>query len=85
MCCPISPKVKWHPFEVVLEIDGALGSVLSDQVRSLDWKVRKAKKKVVASTSVMVHVRAKIKALAPLCSAPRCDQRPAPRSGASLT
>jgi mRNA interferase MazF len=37
--------------------------VLSDQVKSLDWKVRNAKKKAVAPTGVMAHVRAKIKAL----------------------
>jgi mRNA interferase MazF len=63
VCCPLSTKVKGHPFEVVLEMDGVLGAVLSDQVRPLDWKVRKAKKKAVAPASVMAHVRAKIKAL----------------------
>jgi mRNA interferase MazF len=63
VCCPMSTKVKGHPFEVVLEIDGVPGAVLSDQVKSLDWKIRKAKKKAAASASVMAHVRAKIKAL----------------------
>jgi len=37
--------------------------VLSDQVKSLDWKVRAAKKKAVVSAMVMLHVKAKIKAL----------------------
>jgi len=37
--------------------------VLSDQVKSLDWKVLKAKKKAVVPAAVMLHVRAKIKAL----------------------
>ncbi|MFN7511182.1 MAG: endoribonuclease MazF, partial [Betaproteobacteria bacterium] len=63
VCCPMSTKVKGHPFEVVLEIDGVPGAVLSDQVKSLDWQIRNAKKKAVAPTSVMTHVRAKIKAL----------------------
>jgi mRNA interferase MazF len=63
VCCPMSSKVKGHPFEVVFEVDGVPSAVLSDQVKSLDWNVRKAKKKAVASTSVMAHVRAKIKAL----------------------
>ncbi len=63
VCCPMSTKVKGHPFEVVLEMDGVSGAVLSDQVKSLDWKIRKAKKKAVAPSSVMAHVRAKIKAL----------------------
>ena len=44
--CPITSKVKGYPFEVLipdgLEINGA---ILSDQVKSLDWKARKAKYK----------------------------------------
>lgn len=63
VCCPMSTRVKGHPFEVVFEIDGVASAVLSDQVKSLDWKVRSAKKKAVAPVSVMAHVRAKIKAL----------------------
>jgi mRNA interferase MazF len=63
VCCPMSTKIKGHPFEVVIEIDGVPSAVLSDQVKSLDWKTRKAKKKAVAPASAMLHVRAKIKAL----------------------
>ena len=41
--CPITSRVKGYPFEVVLpkgiEVRGA---VLSDQVRNLDWRARKA-------------------------------------------
>ena len=41
--CPITSQVKGYPFEVVipdgLEISGA---ILSDQVKSLDWRARKA-------------------------------------------
>lgn len=41
--CPITSQVKGYPFEVVvpegLEIKGV---VLSDQVKSLDWKARNA-------------------------------------------
>lgn len=41
--CPITSKVKGYPFEVLLP-DGLpiSGAVLADQVRSLDWKVRRA-------------------------------------------
>ena len=63
VCCPMSTKVKGHPFEVMFEIGGVPGAVLSDQLKSLDWKIRNAKKKAVAPTSVMADVRAKIKAL----------------------
>ncbi|HED07750.1 MAG TPA: endoribonuclease MazF [Ignavibacteria bacterium] len=42
--CPITSQVKGYPFEVKipdnLEISGV---ILSDQIKSLDWKTRKAK------------------------------------------
>ena len=41
--CPITSQVKGYPFEVLIpdgpEINGA---ILSDQVKSLDWRARKA-------------------------------------------
>ena len=63
VCCPLSTRIKGHPFEVLTSVDGVNCAVLSDQVKSLDWKVRKARKKSVVSPEVIVHVRAKIKAL----------------------
>jgi mRNA interferase MazF len=63
VCCPLSSKIKGHPFEVLTQIDDQDGVVLSDQVKSLDWRVRKAKKKGAVSAQVMQEVRAKIKAL----------------------
>jgi mRNA interferase MazF len=63
VCCPMSTKIKGHPFEVVTQVDGVGCAVLSDQVKSLDWKVQRAKKKAVVSEDVLVHVRAKMKAL----------------------
>lgn len=63
VCCPLTTKVKGHPFEVKTRIDDVDCAVLSDQVKSLDWKVRRAKKKGQVSDEVMIHVRAKIKAL----------------------
>ena len=47
----------------VTKVEGVDCAVLSDQVKSLDWKVRRAKKKAVVSADVLVHVRAKMKAL----------------------
>ena len=63
VCCPLSSKIKGNPFEVLTLIDGQEGVALSDQVKSLDWRVRKAKKKGTASEEVLQDVRAKIKAL----------------------
>jgi len=41
--CPITSQIKGYPFEVLLP-DGLIisGAVLSDQVKSLDWKARQA-------------------------------------------
>lgn len=42
--CPITAQVKGYPFEVLLpEGLGVQGAVLSDQLKSLDWRARKAK------------------------------------------
>jgi len=63
VCCPMSTKINGHPFEVLTEVDGMASAVLADQVKSLDWKIRHAKKKATVSAEVMKHVRAKIKVL----------------------
>ena len=38
--CPITSKEKGYPFEVKVERTKINGCVLSDQIKSLDWKVR---------------------------------------------
>jgi mRNA interferase MazF len=63
ICCPLSTQIKGYPFEVQTQISAKPGVVLSDQVKSLDWRVRKAKKKGSVSEDVLQDVRAKIKAL----------------------
>ena len=41
--CPITSQIKGYPFEVLIPIGLEIsGAVLSDQVKSLDWKVRQA-------------------------------------------
>ena len=41
--CPITTKIKGYPFEVLIpEKCKTKGVILADQVRSLDWFVRKA-------------------------------------------
>ena len=43
--CPVTNAIKGYPFEVVLPKGLKVkGAVLSDQVKSLDWKSRKAKR-----------------------------------------
>jgi len=63
VCCPLTTQIKGHPFEVITEVDGTDCAIISDQVKSLDWKIRKAKKKAIVSMDTMLHVKAKVKAL----------------------
>ncbi len=60
LCCPITSRVKGYPFEVkVKNQDGIEGVVLSDQVKSLDWEARHAKKKGSVPQKVINEVLAK--------------------------
>ena len=41
--CPVTSQVKGYPFEVLLPEGMSVGgAILSDQVKSLDWRARKA-------------------------------------------
>jgi mRNA interferase MazF len=43
LLCPITAQVKGYPFEVIIPDECEVqGVVLSDQVKSLDWRVRDA-------------------------------------------
>ena len=43
ICCPITSQVKGYPFEVNIPEGTPLqGVILSDQIKSLDWRARKA-------------------------------------------
>ena len=63
LCCPMTTQIKGYPFEVIIHAQGASGAVLSDQVKNLDWRGRKAAQKGKASTEELDEVRAKIAAL----------------------
>ena len=64
LLCPITSQVKGYPFEVLitegLEIKGA---VLSDQVKSLDWKERKAEFNCILPPEKFNEVVRKLSAL----------------------
>jgi len=41
--CPITSHIKGYPFEVIVPADlPVTGAILSDQVKSLDWRIRNA-------------------------------------------
>lgn len=44
LACPVTSVQKGYPFEVALPAGGpASGVILADQIKSLDWKARRAK------------------------------------------
>ncbi|MGZ9221175.1 MAG: endoribonuclease MazF [Anaerolineales bacterium] len=64
LLCPITTQVKGYPFEVAIP-DGlpVSGVILSDQVKSLDWKARRAEKACYLPEEVMTHVLQRVRAL----------------------
>ena len=42
LMCPVTTRVKGYPFEISLNAGKITGVILSDQVRSLDWRARRA-------------------------------------------
>lgn len=64
LCCPITSKIKPYPFVVpILGDSDAAGAALADQLRSLDWRARRARKKGRASERTLQEVLAKAAAL----------------------
>jgi mRNA interferase MazF len=62
LCCPMTTKIKGYVFEVVIS-QRPPSVILADQIRSLDWRARRAVRKGAAEPRVLAEVRAKIKAL----------------------
>jgi len=61
--CPITSQAKGYPFEVLVEENKIKGVVLTDQVRSMDWKNRRPKYIQKASVDLTSEVKQKIKLL----------------------
>ena len=62
VCCPLTTRIKGFPFEVLVA-GSPPSAVLSDAVRSVDWKAGGAKRKGKVSPSELAEVKAKIAAL----------------------
>jgi mRNA interferase MazF len=62
LCCPMTTQIKSYPFEVLIAAVTP-SVVLSDQIKSVDWRVRKAERKGKVSAAELADVRAKIRAL----------------------
>jgi mRNA interferase MazF len=62
LCCPMTTSVKGYPFEVPIASgrpDGPPSVALADQVKSLDWRARQAKRKRRATEAELTTVRAR--------------------------
>ena len=62
LCCPMTTRIKGYPFEVALS-GARSGVALSDQIKSLDWKARKAQFKGRVETQVLAEVQGKLRSL----------------------
>ena len=60
IACPITSKEKGYPFEVIVNGKRIKGVILSDQVKSLDWKARKASFVETAASSVLSETQSKL-------------------------
>ena len=64
VCCPITTQSKGYPFEVLIKNNLKVsGVILADQVKSLDWKARSAKKKGRISEDELTETLNKLKAV----------------------
>jgi mRNA interferase MazF len=64
LCCPVTSQAKGYPFEVPIpEGLPVSGAVLSDQLKSLDWQARKARRICVLPPAVVDDVLGKVHAL----------------------
>ncbi|HMQ53140.1 MAG TPA: endoribonuclease MazF [Anaerolineae bacterium] len=62
--CPITNQQKGYPFEVVIPAGtGAAGVILADQVKSLDWRMRRAEYLTTIPEAVLEEVMQKLKTL----------------------
>ena len=64
LCCPVTSQAKGYPFEVDLPAGLEVkGVVLCDQVKSLDWKARRARTIGSLSSRSVKEIQARILAL----------------------
>jgi mRNA interferase MazF len=64
--CPITSQVKGYPFEVLLPAGSPVSGVVgADQVKSLDWRARKAVRIGPVSEDVVSQVMHRLRTLLP--------------------
>ncbi len=64
LMCPITSQVKGYPFEVLIPVGLPVeGAVLADQLKSLDWRARRADRIGSLPQAVVADVLARVRTL----------------------
>ncbi len=64
LMCPITSQVKGYPFEVPIPAGSpVVGAVLADQIKSLDWRARRADRIGSLPQTVVADVLARVRTL----------------------
>lgn len=64
LLCPVTNQIKGYPFEVVIpEGLDVSGAILSDQVKSLDWKRRNAEFFIKIPETIVLEVLERLNVL----------------------
>jgi mRNA interferase MazF len=62
--CPLTNQIKGYPFEILVPPDlPVTGAILADQVKSLDWRVRRAEWICSLPTKIVIEVIQKLRVL----------------------
>ena len=61
--CPITSHAKGYPFEVPVSGKSTNGVILSDQVKSLDWRARRARLIEKSRAGILAEVLSKLSTL----------------------
>jgi len=62
ICCPMTSRIKGYVFEVVVARDPP-SVILADQVKSVDWRARRATHKGKIAPEALTEAQGKIRAL----------------------
>ena len=62
VCCPLTTRAKGYPFEVAIAGEPA-SVVLAGQVKSLDWRARRATRKGRVTAGELEAVRGRLRVL----------------------
>jgi mRNA interferase MazF len=62
ICCPLTTRIKGYPFEVLVPGDPPF-AILADQMKSLDWRARRARRKGRVTPAILTEVQSRLRAL----------------------